>query len=67
MKEYKTYKQAALKYGWPDYRLRQWGKQGLLPGFYSGTRFYIDCERLREQLETYGRPMGNSEGGSVAL
>ena len=67
MKIYKTYKGAASTYCWPEYRLRQWGKQGLLPGYYAGSRFYIDCEKLQEQLEQYGRPMGNGAGTSAAV
>lgn len=68
MKDYQTFKGAANKYGWPEYRLRQWCKQGVLPGFFSGSRFYIDCGRLQDQLDTYGRPTGNgTEIGTAAL
>ena len=40
------------------YSLRLMLKQGQLPGYYAGTRFYINLDRLLEQLEN-----GNSAAG----
>lgn len=37
--------------GFPLNRLRGMIKSGVVPGFYSGTRFYIDVERFQAKLE----------------
>ena len=34
-----------------EFRLRQMQKQGRLPGFYSGTRYYVNHDMLVEQIE----------------
>lgn len=33
------------------YYLRTMQKQGKLPGFYAGSRFYVNVDMLREMLE----------------
>lgn len=35
----------------PASRLRDWVKQGKVKGFYSGSRFYVNCAQLQESLE----------------
>lgn len=35
----------------PEHRLRQMLKEGKLPGFYAGNRYYIWHELLMEQIE----------------
>lgn len=35
----------------PATALRRMLKQGTLPGFYAGNRFYVNVERLRQQLD----------------
>ena len=35
----------------PEFRLRQMLKQGRLPGYYAGNRFYVHHDRLVAQLE----------------
>lgn len=35
----------------PATALRRMLKQGTLPGFYAGSRFYVNVERLRQQLD----------------
>lgn len=35
--------------------LRAWLKQGQLPGFYAGTRFYVAVDVLREKLDRESR------------
>lgn len=36
--------------GFPLNRLRGMIKAGVVPGFYSGTRFYIDVDRFQAKL-----------------
>ena len=45
--------------------LRALVKSGACPGFYQGTRFYIDSVRLREQLDrcTSGNARGANDDG----
>ena len=39
--------------GLPECFLRKLLKQGLLPGTYSGNRFYVDVLRFEEYMETH--------------
>ena len=48
---YKTVRQTSKLYGIPEYRLRQWIKQGRVPGWHSGNRFMVDVEELLAQLK----------------
>lgn len=49
--EYLTIRKEAKASGIPEFRLRKWVKQGCVPGFWAGTRFYVAHERLMERLE----------------
>lgn len=43
-------------------RIRAWQKQGLVPGFFAGTRFYVNYPRFKEQLEA-GKIGARPQGG----
>ncbi len=47
---YQTPKTYSRENGFPLNRLRGMIKSGIVPGFYSGTRFYIDVERFQAKL-----------------
>lgn len=49
--EFLTIMQEAKRGLVPEYRLRQMLKQGKLPGYFAGTRFYIHHEMLVKQLD----------------
>ena len=34
----------------PENRLRVWVKCGMVPGFYSGSRFLVDVDKFVEQV-----------------
>ena len=42
--------------GIPEHILRKMLKAGQLPGFYSGTRFYVNVDQLRDVLNGAMRP-----------
>ena len=46
-----TINQTAKEKGLPHTYLRARLAQGRLPGFYSGSRFYVNVDMLCEQLE----------------
>ena len=48
--DFQTIREAAQSIGVPHSRIRDWQKKGLVPGFYSGSRYYVDVNRLREKL-----------------
>lgn len=48
---YLTIRQAARVLGVSHDRIRQWQKQGLVPGFFSGTRFYVNLPAFQQALE----------------
>ena len=48
---YNTVRQTSKLYGIPEYRLRQWIKQGRVPGWHSGNRFMVDIEELLALLK----------------
>lgn len=58
-----TINQTAAEKGLPHTYLRALQAQGKLPGFYSGTRFYVNVDMLCEQLEAECRANagGNKE------
>ena len=63
-KQYATIRQAAQIVGVPHSRIREWLRAGNVPGFYSGSRFYVNVERFREKLESGeigARPQGGSD------
>jgi hypothetical protein len=49
--EYLTLNQAGNRGPIPAYRLRLMQKQGTLPGFFSGNRFYVNYTLLLEQID----------------
>lgn len=51
MSQYLTIKQTARKGPYSEHRLRKMLRAGELPGFYSGTRFYVNYELLMGQLD----------------
>lgn len=50
-KQFVTIRQAARALGLSHDRIRLWQKQGLVAGFYSGTRFYVNLPAFRAALE----------------
>lgn len=51
IKQYVSIRQAARIVGLSHDRIRQWQKQGLVPGFFSGSRFYVNLPRFLEKLD----------------
>ena len=47
---YQTINQAADALGIPRHWLRRAQKLGRVPGFYAGTRFYVNVQMLQEKL-----------------
>lgn len=47
---YQTIRQTVRSEGISETALRRMVKAGFVPGFYSGVRFYVNVEKLREQL-----------------
>lgn len=50
-KQFVTIRQAARVLGINPDRIRAWLKMGLVPGFYSGTRYYVNLPVFRAALE----------------
>ena len=57
--QYSTIRQGAKTLGLPECILRKMVKSGTLPGFYSGTRFYVDLDGTRETLSTIAQKRGD--------
>ena len=58
-----TINQTAKAIGLPHTCLRAMQAQGKLPGFYSGTRFYVNVDMFRAKLEEESRAsMCQTEG-----
>lgn len=51
IKQYVSIRQAARIVGVSHDRLRAWQKAGELPGFYSGSRYYVNLPRFLEKLD----------------
>ena len=49
-KQFQTIRQAAAALGVPEFRIRAWVKQGNVPGFWSGTRFYVNVPAFHDNL-----------------
>lgn len=47
---YQTVPVYSKENGFPLHRLRTMVKTGVVPGFYNGSRFYIDVERFQAKL-----------------
>ena len=45
----------AKELGLPPFLIRSMQKRGECPGFFSGSRFYVNVDLLREQLENASR------------
>lgn len=45
-----TIRQTASHLGIPRHCLRLWLEDGILPGCYAGTRFYVDVDALKEKI-----------------
>ena len=54
--QFLTINQTAKAIGLPHTCLRAMQAQGKLPGFYAGSRWYVNVDMLREQLEKDSRP-----------
>ena len=62
-KRYLTIRQAAAQQGFPnEATIRALVKQGRCPGFYQRSRFYVDAQFFREELDERCR----REGGAGA-
>ena len=48
--DFRTAVPAAKYLGIPEYMLRRMIKNGECIGVYSGSRFYVDVERMRQKL-----------------
>lgn len=59
---YLTIRQTAARGPLPERLLRQWEKQGKLPGVRSGNRFLVNYSLLLELLEAESRH--NCKGGT---
>lgn len=55
MVAYQTIRQTARNTGLPEHHLRQLVKRHECPGFYAGTRFYVNVDALTEQLDRVSR------------
>lgn len=55
--QFLTINQTAKVVGLPHSCLRSMLAAGNLPGFYSGTRFYVNVEMLKDKLERESQRM----------
>ncbi len=53
--EFLTIGATSKKYGFPEHMLRDMQKRNELPGWFSGTRYYINVPMLMEQLNAESR------------
>ena len=60
--QFLTINQTAKAIGLPHTCLRAMQAQGKLPGFACGNRWYVNLDRLREQLEKDSRPAAERNG-----
>lgn len=56
---YLTIRQTARAVGVPEHRIRQWVKTQSVPGFYGGTRFYVNVQKFQQLLDE-GRMNGET-------
>ena len=59
-----TINQTAREIGLPHTCLRTMLAEGQLPGFYAGTRYYVNVDVLREKLDTECRTNASMRAGS---
>lgn len=50
-RDYLTIREAARLLRISHDRIRAWQREGLVPGFFSGSRFYVNLPRFKEKLE----------------
>jgi len=50
MINFMTVRDASKECGVSEYCLRNWIKRGECPGYYSGTRYYVDVEKLEKMI-----------------
>lgn len=62
MPKYRTIHRFCVEYEFPEYRLRQWIKQGRVPGWRSGNRFMVDVEAFINQLKNESAVVQEVEG-----
>ncbi len=55
---FKTIRQVAATGVLPEFRLRALQKAGKLPGFFAGSRYYVDIDALPGVLAEMCRPAG---------
>lgn len=60
--DFRTIAKTAKSEGLPECMLRDMLKRGELPGFYQRTRFYVNVDALREQLETRSKVATTTRG-----
>ena len=53
--QFLTINSAARETGLPHSRLRVMQSQGRLPGFYAGSRYYVNMDQFRAQLDDASR------------
>lgn len=58
--EFMTINATAKKYNLPPFMLRTMLKENRLPGFYSASRFYVNCDMLMEKLEADSKASMNN-------
>ena len=59
-----TINQTAREIGLPHTCLRSMLAGGQLPGFYAGTRYYVNVDVLREKLDTECRSNASMRPGA---
>lgn len=50
-RDYLTIREAARLLHISHDRIRAWQREGLVPGFFSGSRFYVNLPRFKAKLE----------------
>lgn len=62
--QFQTINQAAKTIGLPHTCLRSMQAAGKLPGFFAGSRYYVNVDLLREKLETESRNNASMAAGA---
>ena len=65
MNNFKTLRQTAHGMGLPEGTLRARLKRNKLPGFYAGSRYYINVPLLMEMLDAESRASVATDGGEA--
>ena len=64
MAKYLTINQAAKELDLPNWTLRTMHRNGEVPGFYAGSRFYVNIELLLKHLEDKSKASNNCSKNS---